>query len=131
MTFDKIRHAFTLDVQANSDANIIELNPLDDMVRPEFGHESDINVLIKRGLSAARPSLYGEQDLTLTPSDRHLAAHEARAAFQRLPKAITDRFTGWVDLLRADPKALEELLAVPSPTSEAPPAPAGQAPTAA
>lgn len=128
---NNVRHAHNLDAQANSDANGIEFNPLEDMTRAEFGYDADVNVLVKRGLPMGRQAQYGEQDLTVTLSDRHLAAHQAAQAFQNLPQAIRAKYRSWVELLQADPKDLEALTQDTPVTPEAPPASAGQTPSPA
>lgn len=124
------RHAYNLDRQANSDANGTT-TPGDDMVRPEFGYESDINVVVRRGLPAASQARYGTQDLTVTPSDAYLASHEATQAFLRLPPAIRARFNSWAEILQADPKLLDELVQPPQASPEAPAASAAQTSTPA
>ncbi|WNK14106.1 MAG: internal scaffolding protein [Microvirus sp.] len=105
----KARHAFDLDVQANSDSNGSSFTD-EDTVRPEFAGEADINVLARRGLPVGPPSQYGLQDYTSTFHDRLLAAREAAEAFQRLPEAITSRFKSWSDILASDPALLEKLM---------------------
>lgn len=123
------RHAHTLDAQANSDANGIDCSG-DDKCRQEFGFDSDVNTIVARhGVPLPSGSHFGEVDYTHDLHARMNASIAASQAFQRLPLAIRERYSSWVEVLAADPEELTALLKPAPATPEAPPAPAGQAPT--
>lgn len=81
----------------------IDFSTSEDLARPEFKDESDINKMLARfGVPNQQQNpTFGEVDFSFDLQRAYGALEEAQAAYDGLPDDLRRKYANWSDLLRA------------------------------